>query len=79
MYTHILRGKFDAINHGKYVGDPVVADNDQMIINTHKIKIGDYTPTIPFDKCSVCDSDQDLTKYGFIKYGEYWYNRKFLP
>ena len=79
MYIRVARGDFDSISNGKYIGDPVVADNGQMILNTQEIRMGDFITTIPFDKCSVCDSDQDLTKYGFIKYGEYWFNSKFLP
>lgn len=76
----MLRGVFDAIDCGRYIGDPVMADNHQMIIDYPAVaKIGDYVRTVPVDKCSVCISDCDLTGYGFRKFGTCWYNSRFLP
>ena len=75
----MLWGGFDAIDVGRYTGDDVIADNDQMIIDYPTVvKTGDYVRTVPVDKCSVCISDCDLTKYGFKKFGTYWYNTKFF-
>lgn len=76
----MLRGRFDAIDVGRFTGDSVMADNHQMIVDYPAVvRIGDYVRTVPVDKCSVCISDCDLTEYGFRKFGTCWYNSRFLP
>ncbi len=71
----LLRGDFDSIRNGRYIGDPIIADNKQVILGEGQYKIGDYVLTIPVEKCDVCYSDYDLTEIGFFKYGAKWFNR----
>ena len=72
------RYNFRFISHGVFTGNNLIADNGQMITGEKSYKVGDFVTTIPADKCSVCDADEDLTEYGFVKYGYYWYNKRYL-